>query len=389
MSEMTTALGAARLQRYPRQASDQLQAWDAADEYLLNHVAEQTVLDRLAVEPRILLVNDQFGALAVALSRALPAAELVSWSDSWLAHQGTQANIADNAPAACPRLLRSTDSLEGRFDLVLIKIPKTLALLEHQLAGLAAHLGDHCVVLGAAMTRHIHSSTLALFERYLGTVTTSLARKKARLVFAATGLVQAGKTPASPYPDSFPWPGHPFTLSNHANVFSRSSLDIGSRTLLEVIDKLPNARHIVDLGCGNGVLGIAAQLQQPAARLSFVDESYMAVASAEANWQSIVEAAEGDCSANFIVNDGLVGLKMSAPDLIICNPPFHQGNAVGDEVAWRMLRQSRSHLADNGELWVVGNRHMGYHNKLKKLFGNCKLRHSNRKFVVLAAKNIA
>ena len=42
-------------------------------------------------------------------------------------------------------------------------------------------------------------------------------------------------------------------------------------------------------------------------------------------------------------------------------------------------------LQYGGELRIVGNRHLDYHHKLKKLFGNCTLIASNQKFVVLRA----
>jgi 16S rRNA (guanine1207-N2)-methyltransferase len=40
---------------------------------------------------------------------------------------------------------------------------------------------------------------------------------------------------------------------------------------------------------------------------------------------------------------------------------------------------------NGGILHVVGNRHLGYHIKLKRLFGNCKTIASNGKFVILQA----
>ena len=43
-------------------------------------------------------------------------------------------------------------------------------------------------------------------------------------------------------------------------------------------------------------------------------------------------------------------------------------------------------IAHLGELHVVGNRHLAYHAKLKKLFGNCTTRAGNGKFVVLVAR---
>jgi 16S rRNA (guanine1207-N2)-methyltransferase len=67
------------------------------------------------------------------------------------------------------------------------------------------------------------------------------------------------------------------------------------------------------------------------------------------------------------------------------NPPFHQQNTVGDAIAWKMFVEARRVLKPLAELWVVGNRHLAYHAKLKKLFGACEAIASNRKFVVLKA----
>jgi 16S rRNA G1207 methylase RsmC len=51
-----------------------------------------------------------------------------------------------------------------------------------------------------------------------------------------------------------------------------------------------------------------------------------------------------------------------------------------------MFQHSKQQLNRGGELWVVGNRHLSYHIKLKRLFGNVRTIASNKKFVVLAAK---
>jgi len=72
-------------------------------------------------------------------------------------------------------------------------------------------------------------------------------------------------------------------------------------------------------------------------------------------------------------------------DLILCNPPFHQGHVIGDHIAWQMFAQSKKQLRKDGELWIVGNRHLQYHIKLKKIFGNCRQVAGNAKFVMLAA----
>ena len=60
--------GEFRLTRRPLRRRETLRAWDAADEYLLNYCAE----NGLTTENSILIVNDQFGALATALHVCSP-----------------------------------------------------------------------------------------------------------------------------------------------------------------------------------------------------------------------------------------------------------------------------------------------------------------------------
>lgn len=72
-------------------------------------------------------------------------------------------------------------------------------------------------------------------------------------------------------------------------------------------------------------------------------------------------------------------------DLVLNNPPFHSHQATTDTTAWRMFTGARRALRPGGELWVIGNRHLGYHLKLRRLFGNSQLVASGPKFVVLKA----
>ena len=84
------------------------------------------------------------------------------------------------------------------------------------------------------------------------------------------------------------------------------------------------------------------------------------------------------------VQEGLE-FKHGDHDLVLINPPFHQQHSIGDAVAWQMFMDARRVLVEGGELRIVGNRHLGYHAKLKKLFGNCETVDANKKFVVLSA----
>jgi 16S rRNA G1207 methylase RsmC len=69
-------------------------------------------------------------------------------------------------------------------------------------------------------------------------------------------------------------------------------------------------------------------------------------------------------------------------DLVLCNPPFHQQNTVGDFIAWQMFQDSFAALKKGGVIRVIGNSHLAYQVKLKKLFGNSKIIATNSKFVI-------
>lgn len=363
--------GEFKLVRYPYNKKTLLRAWSAADEYLLNYLFDE----KLAVESNILIVNDSFGALTVALAKRN---NITVWTDSWLSQEGLKQNLTKNELSTKNiKILNSVDAPEGKYNLVLLKIPKSHALLEDQLARLKPFVTATTKIISAGMAKSIHTSTLKLFEKYIGNTQTSLAKKKARLIFSDVDRTLSIK---SPYPRSYILEGTEHQLINHANVFSRESLDIGTRFFLQHLPQSENHEKIIDLACGNGVVGLIAAEKNPSAEVLFLDESYMAVESARENVKNNLSLTN---NTRFEVNDCLTGIEKNSVDLILNNPPFHQDNAVGDEVAWRMFNQSKDVLKQGGELWVIGNRHLAYHIKLKKIFSNCETVASNKKFVIL------
>jgi 23S rRNA (guanine1835-N2)-methyltransferase len=170
---------------------------------------------------------------------------------------------------------------------------------------------------------------------------------------------------------------------NHAGVFCADRLDIGTRFFLRHLPGGRGSGRVVDLGCGNGVVGTAVALADPDAEVVFVDESYQAVASAEATYR--VNRPDADDRAEFLVGDGLEGFAPDSVDLVLNNPPFHSQQTTTDATARRMFTGARRALRPGGELWVVGNRHLGYHVTLRRIFGNSELVASDAKFVVLKA----
>lgn len=372
MPSLVSPFATLELDRQPPRRDDPLQAFDAADEYLLQQVAEHG-LDPAA---RVLVLNDGFGALAASLAAH---ARVTSSGDSHLAALALAANLARNGLAAdAVTFVPASEATSGPFDLVLVRVPKTLALLEEQLIRLHGQLAPGARVIAAGMLKHLPRAAGDLLERHIGPVQASLAVKKARLLFATP---ESRPAVASPYPSRYQLDAPPLTLVNHANVFCREGLDIGTRAFLPHLPQGLGQARVADLGCGNGVLALACALANPEARFTLVDESYMAVQSARENWT----AAFPERPAAILAADGLAEQPPRSLDLILCNPPFHQQQVVGDFLAWRMFQQARAALSEQGELWLVGNRHLGYHVKLKRLFKRVEQIAATPKFVVLRA----
>ena len=83
-----------------------------------------------------------------------------------------------------------------------------------------------------------------------------------------------------------------------------------------------------------------------------------------------------------IVNNCLDGLEADWADLVLCNPPFHQQNAITDHIAWQMFCDAQQVLRPRGQLIVIGNRQLGYDEKMKRIFGNVKKIAQNSKFII-------
>ncbi len=374
------------LDRFPiAQVNRSLQAWDAADEYLLNHITTEQLI---ANSNRVVIFNDAFGSLTTHFcSKSSSQNKLTVYcvNDSFISRQGIAHNIEhNNLDPSNINQLNCLDALPENIDVILFKIPKSKSLLIDQLINIKNSASSNTVFIAADRAKEIHSSTLKLFEKYLGSTKTSLAVKKARLVFCQLDQKQQLDSPApTVWSLSDKTLNRDFSISNHANVYSREKLDIGARYFIENLPNVTQGCQVIDLGCGNGVIGLTLLARHPTAHIQFFDESHMAISSAEANVKANLPDLAAQCQ--FHLNDCLTNVDSNSVDLILCNPPFHQNTATTDHIAWQMFKDSYRVLKKGGELRIIGNRQLAYHIKLKRIFGNEKLIASNDKFVTQSA----
>ena len=111
----------------------------------------------------------------------------------------------------------------------------------------------------------------------------------------------------------------------------------------------------------------------------------MAIASARLNVKQNLPQQLDNCRflhSNCL--DEFESLGIDGVDLVLCNPPFHQQNAITDHIAYQMFKDAKKYLHRGGELRIIGNRHLDYPQKLKRLFGGYRVIASDRKFSILS-----
>ncbi len=348
-----------------------LRAWDAADELLLLEAAEHLDLSR---SPRLLVVDDQFGALTLGLQSF--SADVVA--DSALLAPAIGHNLAGAEDVHVHSWMNPP---AGPYDAVVLRIPRQADYLAWLLRWVNSVLAPGGLLLAGGMIKHLPDRSVDVFAGLVQTETVTPARKKARVV-----ICRAGQPVLDGWDEA--WKGYDLEgvgrIQALPAVFSREKLDIGTRLFLPHVQAgvsgLPSAASVLDLACGNGVVGASVLAWRPDLELTLTDVSSQAMISARRN----VTGNFPDARVNCLHADGI---PESAGQFarILLNPPFHEGGVVGDHIALRLFRQAARHLLPGGKLLVVGNRHLGYHRSLRRFFSGVRQLDASPKFVVLEA----
>lgn len=157
------------------------------------------------------------------------------------------------------------------------------------------------------------------------------------------------------------YPLNDLTIKTLPGVFSRDGLDVGSQLLLSTLTPHTKGK-VLDVGCGAGVLAVALASHSPKVRLTLCDVSAPAVEASRATLA--VNGIEGDVFASNVFSE-----VTGRFDMIISNPPFHDGLQTSLEAAQTLIRGAVRHLNSGGELRIVANAFLPYPNVLDETFG--------------------
>ncbi len=161
------------------------------------------------------------------------------------------------------------------------------------------------------------------------------------------------------------------TIKTLPGIFSRDGLDTGSQLLLEQLPALQG--RVLDLGCGAGVLGVVAKQRYPAIQLTLSDVQAPALAATQAT------LAENQLSGSVVASEGFSDLQ-GLFDVIITNPPFHEGRQLSTQATAAWIRDARDYLAPAGRLLLVANAFLPYATLLDQTFGSHQLLANQSRF---------
>ncbi len=306
------------------------------------------------------------GAAATLLWATRRGAEVTYWTENLAEAQSVAATCAANAcPLPTTHCAPDFSGLEpGAFDTVLLHLPRGQYLQRELLQLGAALLAPGGWLAFGGATREGIRSALQVAREIFGQagITTRKGGYHAGLAQRPTG--------------DFPLPADAFTcreitvsgaptqLHSRPGVFAWDRLDEGAATLIDHMH-VTAGQQALDLGCGPGLVGLAALRQ--GAHVTLVDVSAWAVAAAQRTL-----AANGYPEAPVWHSHGAEAVATQRFDVVLTNPPFHQGHGVNFEVAQRFIHDAAHVLHPGGKLYLVANSFLDYGTALTEHFSDVR-----------------
>jgi len=147
-----------------------------------------------------------------------------------------------------------------------------------------------------------------------------------------------------------------FTFFTDNGIFSKKGLDFGSRSLLNSLLKEPISGNGLDVGCGNGAIGIILSSFFHI-QMDMIDVNKRALHLAARN------VKEQKLENINIFESNVYENVTKKYDFIVTNPPIR----AGKEIVYKILFLAKDYLKKNGVLYFVVNKDQGAKSAIRDL----------------------
>jgi len=189
--------------------------------------------------------------------------------------------------------------------------------------------------------------------------------------------------PSTPHKEeefSFELKGRKFIFKTDSGVFSKKTVDFGSRVLIDAFSEegLP-AGKILDVGCGYGPMGLSiASSSERIVEMVDINERAVALAKENATKNKI---------SNVDIHVSNIYAEVTGKDYaaIVSNPPIR----AGKEVVHEILTGAYPLLAKDGTLTIVIQKKQGAPSAQKKMaefFGNAEIIKKEKGYFIIQSR---
>ena len=155
----------------------------------------------------------------------------------------------------------------------------------------------------------------------------------------------------------------PLEIETTEGLFSPRGADAGTLSMVSAVE-LESGQKLLDLGCGAGLVGIAAAKVLGEENVWMTDVDPAAVRCAAENAKR-----NGVENVHLCCGDALDAVDASGFDWILSNPPYHADFSV----AKKFIEKGFNRLKLGGKLVMVVKRELWYRNKLTAIFGGVRM----------------
>jgi 16S rRNA (guanine1207-N2)-methyltransferase len=259
---------------------------------------------------------------------------------------------------------------EGRFDVVMVlptrQREESRALFAHALS----LVGRGGIVVASVPNAEGAKTAEADLARLAGGVA-CLSKHKCRVFWTQPDATPDGPLLAEWLALDAPVRTLDGRFATRRGLFAWDRVDTASGLLA---DALPTtlAGRVADLGAGFGYL--ACEIVARCSGVTAVDlyeAEARALEPARTNLEATVARAGRAVATSVRWHDVTHGID-TGYDVVVANPPFHQGRADDPSLGRAFIAAAAAGLAAHGSFWMVANRHLAYESTLDACFANVR-----------------